>query len=378
MKKFFLFAALAALVLASCSKDKTVAVTGVTLNHATAELNVSGTITLAATVLPEGATNKSVSWSSNNGAVATVNNGVVTALSAGAATITVTTQDGNKTATCAVAVAVPVTGVSLNHSVTTRAANDLFTLTATVLPLDATNKALTWLSNNEAVATVNNGVVTTNTPGSATIVVTTVDGNFTAATTLTVATGLSTATPGWGASLGTVSFATPQVWTISDNGITQIWSDAVQASNCNKTGFAGGSSGSYLADGRSNPDYKGHLFSWAAVIRFQDQLCPAPWRVPTVQDFINLDLALGGDGTNKMYTPQYVTDNYINRWGGAFGGYCGSDGTLLNQGSWAFYRSAAEYNATNARVLYFGTNGDIRPQSSGAKINGFTLRCVRD
>jgi len=91
-----------------------------------------------------------------------------------------------------------------------------------------------------------------------------------------------------------------------------------------------------------------------------------------------LDLALGGDGTNKTYTPQYVTDNYINRLGGAFAGYCGSDGTLLNQGSWALYWSATEYGATSARGLSFGTNGSIYPQNWYYKYVGLTLRCVRN
>ena len=64
-------------------------------------------MTLIPTVLPAEATDKSVTWSSSNEAVATVTDGVVTAVAAGTATITVTTTDGAKTATCAVTVAAP-------------------------------------------------------------------------------------------------------------------------------------------------------------------------------------------------------------------------------------------------------------------------------
>ena len=87
----------------------TVAVTGVTLapTSATLTLGETETVTLTATVLPGDATDKSVTWSSSNEAVATVADGVVTAVAAGEATITVTTTDGAKTATCAVTVAAP-------------------------------------------------------------------------------------------------------------------------------------------------------------------------------------------------------------------------------------------------------------------------------
>lgn len=83
----------------------TVSVTGVTLDKTTAELTVGETATLTATVVPEDATNQKVTWSSDNTAVATVDEtGTVTAVGEGTATITVTTEDGGKTAICEVTV----------------------------------------------------------------------------------------------------------------------------------------------------------------------------------------------------------------------------------------------------------------------------------
>ena len=80
-------------------------VTGVSLDPNTLTFNVGGEETLTATVAPTNATNKNVTWSSSNSAVATVDqNGNVEAVGAGTANITVTTQDGNKTATCTVTV----------------------------------------------------------------------------------------------------------------------------------------------------------------------------------------------------------------------------------------------------------------------------------
>ncbi len=82
-----------------------VAVTGVSLDKSEISLEVGETQTLTATVAPADATNKSVTWTSNNENVAKVSNaGVVTAAGVGNATITVTTTDGNKTATCDVEV----------------------------------------------------------------------------------------------------------------------------------------------------------------------------------------------------------------------------------------------------------------------------------
>ena len=82
----------------------TVRVTGVSLNNNTLTLNVGNTSTLTATVTPSNATNKAVTWSTNNSSVASVNNGVITAVSNGTAIITVTTIDGNYSASCTVTV----------------------------------------------------------------------------------------------------------------------------------------------------------------------------------------------------------------------------------------------------------------------------------
>jgi uncharacterized protein YjdB len=85
--------------------NTTVAVTSVTLQPTTTSLSVGNTQQLTATVLPANATNKTVTWSSSNTSVATVSTtGLVTAKAAGTATITVTTADGSKKATCAITV----------------------------------------------------------------------------------------------------------------------------------------------------------------------------------------------------------------------------------------------------------------------------------
>lgn len=169
----------------------TVSVTGVTLSPTTSSINVGATTALTATVAPANATNKNVTYVSNNTAIATVSaTGVVTGVAAGSANITTTTVDGAKTATSAITVTTPVIAVtSVTLSPTTASVNVGATtaLTATVAPANATNKNVTYASSNTAIATVSaTGVVTGVAAGTATITVTTVSGAKTATSAITV------------------------------------------------------------------------------------------------------------------------------------------------------------------------------------------------
>lgn len=108
-------------IKSSCTVTiQAIAVTGVTLNKATASIKVGATETLIATVAPNNATNKDVTWSSDKTGIATVNaNGVVTGVAEGTAKITVTTKDGGKTASCDVTVTagtpVPQTDLMIHY-----------------------------------------------------------------------------------------------------------------------------------------------------------------------------------------------------------------------------------------------------------------------
>ena len=165
-----------------------VSVTGVTLDRTSVTLDKGDTTTLVARVSPSDATDPSVNWSSDDGAVATVDaNGLVTAVSAGTATITVTTTEGDFTASSTVTVNVPVTGVALDRTSVSLTEGDTTTLVATVSPSDATDASVGWSSDDVAVATVDaNGLVTAVSAGTATITVTTTDGDLTASSTVTV------------------------------------------------------------------------------------------------------------------------------------------------------------------------------------------------
>ncbi|MBR5661631.1 MAG: Ig domain-containing protein [Bacteroidales bacterium] len=172
-------ALIAGSMFASCKPDepdvpKTISVTGVSLGKTSISLEEGGSETLTATVSPDNATNKAVSWKSSDTGVATVDNtGKVTAVKAGSATITVTTSDGSKTASCSVTVAakaIPVTGITIDETAVTMVAGESKKLNATVAPDNATDKKVTWTTSDSAVATVDgDGNVTAVAAGSATI-----------------------------------------------------------------------------------------------------------------------------------------------------------------------------------------------------------------
>ncbi len=168
----------------------TVPVTGVSLNKDSLTLTTGGSETLTATIAPAGASDPAVTWSSDNPAVATVDGGKVTAVAKGTAKITVKTVDGGHTAVCNVTVndaSVAVTGVSLDKtSLMLRPGESGTALAATVVPPNATDKSLSWSSDNTGVVTVSNGSITVTGLGSATITVKTNDGGHTATCRITV------------------------------------------------------------------------------------------------------------------------------------------------------------------------------------------------
>ena len=176
-------------------EPEVIPVENVILNQNDVTLNMGETITLEATITPDNATNKTVTWSSENEDIASVNNGLVTAIGPGETTITVTTEDGEKTATCHVTVLpneepepeeIHVQEVSLNLQSISLEIGEKATLVAVITPNDATNKNVIWTSEDENIATVDNGVVTAIGPGETTITVITEDGEKTATCSITV------------------------------------------------------------------------------------------------------------------------------------------------------------------------------------------------
>ena len=149
-----------------------VPVESITLGESGYTFNAIGsTRTFQVVILPSDATNKAIEWTSDNENVATVSaSGTVRSVGNGSATITATTVDQKKTASCRITVNQLVTGITLNKTSLTLNEGESQILTATVSPKNANDSKIVWSSSDESVATVDEyGTVTAVSKGSARI-----------------------------------------------------------------------------------------------------------------------------------------------------------------------------------------------------------------
>jgi uncharacterized protein YjdB len=221
-------------------------------------------VTITAEVSPAGVS-QTVTWTSDNPAVATVANGVITPVKAGTAHITVTSAiDPAKTITFTVNVAagpVPITGISLDKTTFSLGKTESETLFVTYNPTNTTQQGVTWASDNTSVATVANGTVTAVAVGTATITAaSTANSGITVSCTVTVTVPLVgiTLTPNplditgvWSTGSFTVNYDPPDT---TEQGVT--WSSSntsvATVSGGTVTAVAGGTA-TITATSTANP-----------------------------------------------------------------------------------------------------------------------------
>ncbi|MCL2028590.1 MAG: hypothetical protein FWG79_08935, partial [Bacteroidales bacterium] len=209
--------------------------------------------------------------------------------------------------------------------------------------------------------------------------------SYPGATGVASCTGSAGVAPGivsWGGSTNIETHARD----ISGNKITQRWSDVVTTTGCEKTGFT---PSNVAADCRNSTNGSGvHYFTWCYVMRYQAQLCPSPWRVPTCQDFINLDVAMGGTGelrdltdnaTSNGWTGTDANEKYTGTAAGTWGGARWTALDPLNglPDVLSLYWSSSESSITIANDLFYA-GIILNPVNIGTKGSGIALRCVRD
>jgi uncharacterized protein YjdB len=316
MKKrlFFLIASFMISILFIVSCNKIISVTSVKLDKSAITLGIGSTELLTATVFPEKATNKSVVFTSSNSIVATVMpNGLVTGISKGEATIVVTTADGGFTASCQVKVDdISVSEVNLNKSTLILDIDETEELIATVLPENATNKAVHWTISNPAIATVVNGMVYPISKGNAIITVTTLDGNKTAKCDLEVlkkvrVTGVTLDKTTLGIEIGETSQLIATVLPTNATNKNVIWSSSNSAiASVNNEGLI-----SAKTEGTVDIIVTTEESSFTAKceVKCMNQILPVLSTLEPSNIFINADdypsATLGGNITN-IGNPPYI------------------------------------------------------------------------
>ena len=163
-------------LMVSCAKEPTkVSVTGISINPNSLSLKEDQSSNIVATIIPDNADNKQILWSSSDGAVASVNNGTVSALKPGTAIITATSQEGGFTATCEVFVASKSWYNLIDDEIILIEGDKEKLIVLEVRNGMAQgvidNESLVWSSSNSAVATVDKGYIKAIKEGSVTITV---------------------------------------------------------------------------------------------------------------------------------------------------------------------------------------------------------------
>lgn len=331
--------------------------------------------TIIATVKPDNATYKSFTWSSDNSGVASVSDGVVTATAPGMATITVTTVDGLHTATCLVTVnakPVAVTGINLNKSTLKLVVKESETLIATVEPENAANKTVTWKTEDETIATVNNnGKVTGVNRGSVKITVTTDDGGYTASCIVTVTRPSSGKVNGhlWVDMGLSVMWATCNLGASApeDYGYSYTWGDITARSSCygweSCRFWTGGSMAEDVRFSKYNTDYLHGTVDNKTTLEKADDAASinwgGTWRLPTIAEWEELKsqciwswTTQGGRRGCKVTSPITGNSIFLPAAGFIF------TSTRMLGGEYGYYWSSS-LNAQKpyyARDLYFSSS----------------------
>jgi len=254
-----------------------------------------------------------------------------------------------------------VTGVTLDQTNIILSIGETATLTATVAPNDASNKAVSWASSNTTVATVDNGIVTAKETGTATITVTTAEGGYTAECTVTVTpkeegiviNGVKWATRNVGTP-GTF-VATPQ-----DAGMFYQWNRKTGWSATNPMTNSGGGTAWDSSNAEGN--------SWEKA----NDPCPSGWRVPTDTELQGLiDAGSQWTAISGVEGCTFGTDLFLP----ASGYRNFDDGALSNVGTYGYYWSSAP-SGVNASCLFFLS--DNLYMRAAYRATGFSVRCVAE
>jgi uncharacterized protein (TIGR02145 family) len=369
MKKILYLTLAAALLFAGCSEDEPAPALSVDPTAITATAD-AGNYPIAVTSNVAWTATKDAEWLTLNAASGTGNGTVIVNV---AANPTVEPRTGTITViTGALSQAVTVTqnGIPVNFTV------DPATIDATATAAEYTlavssNVAWTATANAEwltlSPASGNgDGTVNVNVSGNPAMETRSAAIVFTSKGTNSTVTVMQAAQP--------FHAASTQTWVIGN----QTWSDAIYIPECDKEEF-GTSTLDPQCRSYTHPTTEELWFYYNGPFVSQNAatLCPEPWRVPTKEDFIALDIALGGTGENRTgVESEWVTSKYIDSWGGRFGGFIFSS-MPFGLGEAGMYWSSS-FDATKVYGLSFTAVGNVvNPQILDTGSFGLQIRCVK-
>ena len=369
MRFIYFFIAVLSIGLIACSSDDIdpAVATGVAVNRTAFTLVIGEYEELSASVFPETALNRNVTWRSDDTEIATVdNNGRVTAVSTGATNIVVRSVDGGHIVTSRVTVrATPVPPVRVTGVEIARASSPSFlivdiatrggavTRAITITPANATNQNVTWTSDNPDVVRINNNQKVAVSLGTARVTVTTEDGGFSHSTNITVVDGAFIGNAIW----ARYNVGAPGTFVDNqeDAGMLFQWN--------RRYGWA--ATGTVTGWNSSTPTGT----EWRPV----NSPCPAGWRLPT-------NAELNALGVGAWATENGVSGRRFSAAGGhtiflpAAGYRSAENGALSNAGTHGFYWSGTQLSETLARGVGFDSSNTLL--RSGTRAQGFSVRCV--
>ena len=358
-----------------------------------ADVKIGATWMLTATVKPDNATDKTVTWKSNNPAVATVSqDGTITCKGVGSAAI-VAYADG-KSGTCSVTYnKIPVTSVKISSpGIAFNAKGQTYKLTAEVLPSDATYPDVTWTSSNTSVATVDyNGLVTCTGFGFATISAK-ADGKSVGCL---VMSNQSYVIDICGNAYTSVQIGT-QVWMAQNMRCDKydtkseragFYAEHINASDKNKWDkpYSG------LSDQQINQ--LGYIYNWWSAVGCDNPegyssnnrqgICPNGWHVPTDAEWKTLENFLGSSTAGKKLktTTGWVSGNGTDSFSFAAlpagYGYGEVEGVGSFATFWTANPSSGRDDSAISRVLRFDDD-KIDTGKYQFKTVGLSVRCIKN
>jgi uncharacterized protein YjdB len=315
-------------------------------------------------------------------------NGVVTGVAVGTATVTVTTEDGGHTDACAVTVqqeaaAIPVTGVSLSPERLTLGVGQEQTLTAEISPTGAANKAVTWASSNTTAATVDDqGMVSALAVGSAIITVTTEDGGHTDACAVTVqqeagpiaVTGVSLNPKMLSLAVGqngmlTLTVAPPQAankavtWTSSDTSVATVDDQGMVSA---------------LAEGEATitvtTEDGGHTDTCAVTVSSGGTVSSKTFTITNTDEWNSAIEAVKNGGGSRSYTLDIKgTVSIQGTDGSTFGGAAGVSVAVKGSGELALASPGRIFSLGAGQTLILGETGGSGPTLRGLDGNNSSM-----